>query len=53
MNVPDFFDDNRHNPTGASGKETPNLDGLDGLFDSEELFDRINQYNEDLSLIHI
>ena len=47
MNLPDFFDDNRHNQTGSSGKEKPDLDGLDTLFDSEELLDRITQYNED------
>jgi tetratricopeptide (TPR) repeat protein len=51
MNVPDFFDDNRHNPTGASGKERPDLDGLDSMFDSEDLLDRINQYNEEGFLI--
>ena len=47
MNVPDFFDDNHHYPTGASGKEQPDLDGLDSMFDSEDLIDRITQYNED------
>lgn len=47
MNVPDFFDDNRHNPAGASGREQPDLDGLDSMFDSEDLLDRISQYNEE------
>ena len=47
MNVPDFFDDNRHYPTGASGKEQPDLDGLDSMFDSEDLLERIVQYNEE------
>ena len=47
MNAPDFFDDNYSNPTGSSGKEPPDLEGLDSMFDSDELLDRVNQYNED------
>ena len=47
MNAPEYFDDNYFNPTGSPGKELPDLDGLDSMFDSEELIDRINQYNED------
>jgi len=47
MNFPDFFDDDRNTPKGLSGKQKPDLEGIDSIFDSEDLLDRINQLNEE------
>jgi tetratricopeptide (TPR) repeat protein len=47
MSLSDFFDENRHESSGLSQKEPPDLDDLESMYDAEELIDLISQLNED------
>jgi len=48
MNLPDFFDDNRHDASGLSRKEPPDLDDIENRYDAEELIELIMQLNDDV-----